>query len=205
LWLNIRGSETVERVRTITQQYIKNAYLSQDYYVTRKVKEGLIAVEIERKKKSKNEIIADYLNTVYSGNDPYGVEAAETYFNKPVEGLTVTESATLVGLLWSPRPSGKPRVSALPVRPRAQEDVRHRLHFKPGVEIPQKEEQEPQPAEGQTTAPNDAATTTGAVPRDATSTDVAPVHPDPSGVGALNAAVSSTAPSSARLASDAPR
>jgi membrane peptidoglycan carboxypeptidase len=54
LWLNIRGSETVERVRTITQQYIKNAYLSQDYYVTRKVKEGLIAVEIERKKKSKN-------------------------------------------------------------------------------------------------------------------------------------------------------
>jgi membrane peptidoglycan carboxypeptidase len=81
LWLNIRGSETVERVRTITQQYIKNAYLSQDYYVTRKVKEGLIAVEIERKKESKNEIIADYLNTVYSGNDAYGVEAAETYFN----------------------------------------------------------------------------------------------------------------------------
>lgn len=55
--------------------------LSQDYYVTRKVKEGLIAVEIERKKESKNEIIADYLNTVYSGNDAYGVEAAETYFN----------------------------------------------------------------------------------------------------------------------------
>ena len=206
MWLNIRGSETGERVRTITQQYIKNAYLSQDYYVTRKVKEGLIAVEIERKKKSKNEIIADHLNTVYSGNDPYGVEAAETYFNKPVEGLTVTdESATLVGLLWSPRASGKSRVSALPVRPRAKEDVRHRLHFKPGVEIPQKEEQEPQPAEGQTTAPNDAATTTGAVPGDATSTDVAPVHPDPSGVEALNAAVSSTAPSSARLASDAPR
>lgn len=230
MWLNIRGSETVERVRTITQQYIKNAYLSQDYYVTRKLEEGLIAVEIERKKESKNEIIADHLNTVYSGNDPYGVEAAETYFNKPVEGLTVTESATLVGLLWSPRPSGKPRVSALPVRPRAQEDVRHRLHFKPGVEIPQKEEQEPQPAEGQTTAPNDAATTIGAVPRGATSTDpplnepagpsvgtasaapssvapssVAPAHPDPSGGAALNAAVSSAAPSSARLASDAPR
>lgn len=51
--------------------------LSQDYYVTRKLEEVLIAVEIERK----NEIIADYLNTVYSGNDAYGVEAAETYFN----------------------------------------------------------------------------------------------------------------------------
>ena len=81
MWLNIRASETVERVRTITPQYIKNAYLSQDYYVTRKLEEVLIAVEIERKKESKNEIIADYLNTVYSGNDAYGVEAAETYFN----------------------------------------------------------------------------------------------------------------------------
>jgi membrane peptidoglycan carboxypeptidase len=77
LWLDIRGSETVERVITITQQYIKNAYLSQDYYVTRKVEEVLIAVEIERKKESKNETIADYRNTVYSGNDAYGVEAAE--------------------------------------------------------------------------------------------------------------------------------
>ena len=138
MWLDIRGSETVERVRTITQQYIKNAYLSQDYYVTRKLEEVLIAVEIERKKESKNEIIAAYLNTVYSGNDAYGVEAAETYFNQPVEGLTVTEPATLVGFLWSPRPSGKPRVSALPARPRAQEEVRHRLHLKPGVEIPQR-------------------------------------------------------------------
>jgi len=72
LWLDIRASETVDRVRTITQQHIKNTYLSQHYYVTRKVKEGIFAVDIERKKKSKNEIIADYLNTVYSGNDPYG-------------------------------------------------------------------------------------------------------------------------------------
>src|ERR671916_493547 len=101
LYVDIRAGATVEGASTITQQYVKNAYLSHDQSITRKVKEALIAVELERRKPSKDQILADYLNTVYFGNNAYGIEAAaETYFNKSVEDLTVAESATLVGLLW---------------------------------------------------------------------------------------------------------
>lgn len=113
LWVDIRAGEAVEGASTITQQYVKNAYLSQDQSITRKVKEALIAIEIERKKESKDQIIADYLNTVYYGNNAYGVQAAaETYFNKSVGDLTVAESATLVGLLWSPSTLGEDREGA---------------------------------------------------------------------------------------------
>ena len=114
LYVDIRAGGAVEGASTITQQYVRNAYLSQDRSVTRKVKEALIALEVERKEDSKDQIIADYLNTVYFGNAAYGVEAAaETYFNKSVEDLGVAESATLVGLLWSPSTLGQDRVGAL--------------------------------------------------------------------------------------------
>jgi len=108
LWVDIRAGEAVEGASTITQQYVRNAYLSQDRSIKRKIKEALIAIEVERKEDSKDQIIADYLNTVYFGNNAYGVEAAaETYFNKSVEDLSLTESATLVGLLWSPSVLGE--------------------------------------------------------------------------------------------------
>jgi membrane peptidoglycan carboxypeptidase len=114
LYVDIRAGEAVEGASTITQQYVKNAYLTQDRSITRKVKEALIAVEVERKEDSKDQIIADYLNTVYFGNAAYGVEAAaETYFNKSVEDLGIAESATLVGLLWSPSTLGEDREGAL--------------------------------------------------------------------------------------------
>src|SRR5215210_6647070 len=113
LWIDIRVGEAVEGASTITQQYVRNAYLSQDPSLTRKIKEALIAIEVERKEDSKDQIIADYLNTVYFGNNAYGVEAAaETYFNKSVEDLSLPESATLVGLLWSPSTLGEDRVGA---------------------------------------------------------------------------------------------
>src|SRR5215210_3918802 len=113
LWVDIRAGEAVEGASTITQQYVRNAYLSQDRSITRKVKEALIALEVERKEDSKDQIIADYLNTVYFGNNAYGVEAAaETYFNESVEDLSVAESATLVGLLWSPSTLGQDREGA---------------------------------------------------------------------------------------------
>jgi membrane peptidoglycan carboxypeptidase len=108
LYVDIRAGEAVEGASTITQQYVRNAYLSQDRSITRKIKEALIAIEVERKEDSKDQIIADYLNTVYFGNNAYGVEAAsETYFNKSVEDLSIAESATLVGLLWSPSTLGQ--------------------------------------------------------------------------------------------------
>ena len=113
LWVDIRAGEAVEGASTITQQYVRNAYLSQERSITRKLKEALIAMEVERKEDSKDQIIADYLNTVYFGNNAYGVEAAaETYFNKSVEDLSLEESATLVGLLWSPSTLGEDRVGA---------------------------------------------------------------------------------------------
>ena len=113
LYVDLRAGEAVEGASTITQQYVRNAYLSHDRPIVRKIKEALIAVEIERREPSKDQILADYLNTVYFGNNAYGVEAAaETYFNKSVEDLTVAESATLVGLLWSPSTLGEDREAA---------------------------------------------------------------------------------------------
>ncbi|HEX5850415.1 MAG TPA: transglycosylase domain-containing protein [Rubrobacter sp.] len=117
LYVDIRAGEAVEGASTITQQYVRNAYLTQDRSITRKVKEALIAIEVERKEDSKDQIIADYLNTVYFGSAAYGVEAAaETYFNKSVEDLSIAESATLVGLLWSPSTLGEDREGALSQR-----------------------------------------------------------------------------------------
>ena len=119
LWVDIRAGETVEGASTITQQYVKNAYLTHDQTWRRKIKEALIAIEIERKNEDKDQILADYLNTVYFGNNAYGVQAAsETYFNKSVEDLTVAESATLIGLLWSPSTLGQDREAA-----RIQRDI----------------------------------------------------------------------------------
>src|SRR5918992_3306874 len=113
LYVDIRAGEAVEGASTITQQYVRNAYLSQDRSITRKIQEAFIALEVERKEDSKDQIIADYLNTVYFGNAAYGVEAAaETYFNESVEDLGIAESATLVGLLWSPSILGEDRDGA---------------------------------------------------------------------------------------------
>ena len=113
LWVDIRAGETVEGASTITQQYVKNAYLTHDQTWRRKIKEALIAIEIERKIDDKDDILAKYLNTVYFGSNAYGVEAAaETYFNKSVEDLTVAESATLIGLLWSPSTLGEDKEAA---------------------------------------------------------------------------------------------
>jgi membrane peptidoglycan carboxypeptidase len=113
LYVDIRAGEAVEGASTITQQYVRNAYLSQDRSIMRKVEEALIAIEVERREDSKDQIIADYLNTVYFGNNAYGIEAAsETYFNKSVDDLSVAESATLVGLLWSPSTLGEDREGA---------------------------------------------------------------------------------------------
>ena len=112
LWIDIRSGETVEGASTITQQYVKNAYLSGDRTLSRKLKEAAIAVEIERKYE-KDEILGLYLNTVYFGSNAYGIEAAaQTYFNKSAKDLTVGESATLIGLPFAPSTLGTNREEA---------------------------------------------------------------------------------------------
>ncbi len=112
LYVDIRAGGAVEGASTITQQYVRNAYLTQDRTVARKLKEAAIAIKVERKM-GKEEILGNYLNTVYFGSNAYGVQAAaETYFDKPAKDLTVAQSATLIGLLWSPSSLGSDRNGA---------------------------------------------------------------------------------------------
>jgi penicillin-binding protein 1A len=87
---------------TITQQLARVLFLTPEKSFTRKVKEALLAVEIE-KHYSKDRILEMYFNQVYFGHGAYGVEAAaQTYFKKPVERLTLAEAAMLAGLPSAP-------------------------------------------------------------------------------------------------------
>ena len=100
-WNNLRGNP-VQGGSTITQQYAKNAYLSQERTYTRKLKEFFIAVKLARRD-DKDTILADYLNTIYFGRGAYGIEtAAQTYFGKPAKELTVEEGAVLASVIRSP-------------------------------------------------------------------------------------------------------
>jgi len=87
---------------TITQQLAKNAFLSHERTLSRKLQEALWAIQIERKY-SKAEILETYLNEIYLGPGVYGVEAAsQYYFGKSVSDLTLAESALLAGLAQNP-------------------------------------------------------------------------------------------------------
>jgi membrane peptidoglycan carboxypeptidase len=87
---------------TITQQLVKNIYLSGDRSILRKLDEAILAVEIEHQY-SKAQILEAYLNRVYYGNRSYGVEAAaQTYFGKHASELSLGESALLAGLPQAP-------------------------------------------------------------------------------------------------------
>ncbi|WP_407880151.1 PBP1A family penicillin-binding protein [Furfurilactobacillus entadae] len=87
---------------TLTQQLVKNAYLSQEQTVTRKAREIFISIEVENVY-SKEDILAMYLNNAYFGHGVWGVEdASERYFGKHASALTAPEAAVLAGMLTSP-------------------------------------------------------------------------------------------------------
>ncbi|WP_328968738.1 transglycosylase domain-containing protein [Streptomyces sp. NBC_00239] len=87
---------------TITQQYVKNYFLNQDQTVTRKLKELVISLKVDRKMK-KPEILAGYLNTSYFGRNAYGIQAAaQAYYGVDVEKLTLAQGAYLAALLQAP-------------------------------------------------------------------------------------------------------
>ena len=87
---------------TITQQLAKNAFLSPEQTMLRKIKEAILAVEIERKY-TKDEILENYLNTIYFGQGAYGIKnAAIKYFNKQPKQLTIAQAAILASLPKSP-------------------------------------------------------------------------------------------------------
>ncbi|MFE1773416.1 transglycosylase domain-containing protein [Streptomyces sp. NPDC059008] len=87
---------------TITQQYVKNYYLSQEQTVSRKLQEIVISLKVDNKL-GKDKILAGYINTSYYGRGAYGIQAAaQAYYRKDVEKLTVSEGAYLASLLQAP-------------------------------------------------------------------------------------------------------
>jgi penicillin-binding protein 1B len=105
-WINLRSAGVVQGGSTLTQQLMKNFFLSDERTLTRKVKEAVMAFIAERKY-SKDEILENYLNEIYMGQKGsqgiFGVsEAAKFYFSKPLPELTVSEIAILAGLIRAP-------------------------------------------------------------------------------------------------------
>jgi penicillin-binding protein 1A len=99
---NTESGEVAQGGSTITQQYVKNALLGDEKTINRKVKEAILAVQLERSS-TKERILELYLNTIYFGNGAYGVQAAsEEYFGKPAAELDLAQSALLAGLIQRP-------------------------------------------------------------------------------------------------------
>lgn len=100
--VDLKHRDFVEGGSTITQQYVKNAYLTQERTVTRKVKEFFISIKIGQTH-SKDQILEDYLNTIYFGRGAYGIQAAaKAYFGKDVSALTPEEGAVLAASIQAP-------------------------------------------------------------------------------------------------------
>jgi membrane peptidoglycan carboxypeptidase len=100
-WNNITGGET-QGASTITQQYARNAYLNQDQTIVRKVKEAVLAIKLSRST-TKDQVLENYLNTIYFGRGAYGIQAAsQAYFGKDVQDLTVAEGAVLAAVIRAP-------------------------------------------------------------------------------------------------------
>lgn len=116
LYVNVRSGRIVEGGSTITQQYVRNSFITPEVTVLRKVKEAALAYQLE-KKYSKKKILELYLNTVYFGQGCYGVEtASQNFFGKPAKNLTLAESALLAGLPGAPNyysPHNNPKLALI--------------------------------------------------------------------------------------------
>ncbi len=99
---NVMGAAGAGGGSTITQQYAKNAYLTQERTLTRKAKELILSIKLETLI-SKDQILADYMNTIYFGRNAYGIEsAADQYFGKRALDLDLAESAFLAAIVQAP-------------------------------------------------------------------------------------------------------
>lgn len=102
MYVNILAGETMEGGSTITQQLVKNLFLSSDRVWSRKVEEVALSLAMEHYY-TKEQILEMYVNSIYYGNTYYGILAAsEGYFHKKPEYLTLAESALLAGLVQAP-------------------------------------------------------------------------------------------------------
>lgn len=99
---NVKNENNLQGGSTITQQFVKNSILSSEKTFARKIKELILAIEIELRF-SKDEILQMYLNEIPYGSNAYGIEAAaETFFGKKASDLTLAESALLASLPRAP-------------------------------------------------------------------------------------------------------
>jgi penicillin-binding protein 1A len=134
---NLRAGRSVQGGSTITQQVAKTLLLSPEKTLLRKVREAMLAQQMEENLK-KEEILYLYLNQIYFGQGAYGVEAAaQTYYHKPVEKLTLPEMAILAGL-----PQAPSRYSPVTNPMRAKERQTYVLHRMGEVGFVPKEEAE---------------------------------------------------------------
>jgi len=112
LWQDVRSQGIVEGGSTITQQFVKNAYIRNERTLARKVREAALAWQLEQKW-TKDRILTAYLNTIYFGNGAYGIQqAARTYFKKSAKDLELHEAALLAGIPADPArydPTANPR------------------------------------------------------------------------------------------------
>ena len=102
LWADVTSHGAVQGGSTITQQFVKNAYLTTQKSLGRKLMEAALAWQLERQW-SKDRILTAYLNTVYFGNGAYGVEqASRIYFHHPAKVMRPAEAALLAGIPEDP-------------------------------------------------------------------------------------------------------
>jgi penicillin-binding protein 1A len=102
IWADVRNQKIVEGGSTITQQFVKNAFVRSERTIGRKLKEAALAWQLEQRW-SKDRILTAYLNTIYFGNGAYGVQqAALTYFGQSAATLTLPQAALLAGIPADP-------------------------------------------------------------------------------------------------------
>lgn len=100
--IDLRLKKAVQGASTISQQLMRSTFLSSEKTAKRKIRELILTLELERKY-SKNQILEWYLNQVSFGPNIYGIgEVNSTYFNKPLEEITIAESAILASLIKAP-------------------------------------------------------------------------------------------------------
>src|SRR5262245_43598797 len=116
-WADVSEGKVVQGGSTITQQLVRNLYISRERTFTRKLREACLAVKLADKW-SKRKILTTYLNQIYYGSQAYGVEAAaQTYFSTPAKKLTLAQAALLAGLPQAPSrfdPFANPRAAPVP-------------------------------------------------------------------------------------------
>ncbi|MBU1107464.1 MAG: penicillin-binding protein 1A [Candidatus Riflebacteria bacterium] len=125
---NIQAGRIVQGASTLTQQLVKNAFLTSEKTFKRKAIEAMMAFQLERKY-SKDEILTLYLNEIYFGHGAYGLAAAaELYFGKDPMAMTISECAMLAGIPKSP-------VAFSPIRNPKNNEVRRGLVLAKMVEL----------------------------------------------------------------------